>query len=240
MFPFRANLTNFIVILLSTILLSSCSTLSDKNQSGSQTSNEQAGINSVDKTEDNGGDTQLVGDGQPENVFQGVDPMADIQINAEIKKAYKDVASLNKAKKYSVAINLLDGIQKKYPQLSGPDYQKARIYLNQGKLRQALESVELSLKNNQRNYFSLNLKGIILKESGQFEQSKEVYLEAIKVYPPHPNSHLNLGVLADIYMGELPLALIQYREYMRLVDNKDKTVANWILELERRVKAVQQ
>ena len=63
---------------------------------------------------------------------------------------------------------------------------------------------------------------------------------AIKVYPPYPNSHLNLGVLADIYMGELSLALIQYREYMRLVGNNDKTVANWILELERRIKAGQQ
>ena len=239
MFRFRANFAIFIVILLSSILLSSCSTLNDKVQDGSQTSNEQAGENDADKTKGPGGESQLDSVGQLENSFQGVDPMADIQINAEIKKAYKDVAGLNKVKKYKVALNLLDGMQKKYPQLSGPDYQKARIYLSQGKLQQALDSVELSLKNNQRNYYSLNLKGIILKELGQFEQSKEVYLEAIKVYPPYPNSHLNLGVLADIYMGDLSLALIQYREYMRLVDNSDKTVENWILEIERRIKVGQ-
>ncbi len=220
MFPFKANLPNYVVVLLSSILLSSCSTIADKTQSGSQATTGQSG-------------------GQPEHSFQGVDPMGDIQINAEIKKVYKEVAKLNQSKKYTVAINLLDGMQKKYPQLSGPDYQKARIYLNQGKLQRALESIELSLKNNQRNYYSLNLKGIILKESGQFEQSKKVYLNAIKVYPPYPNSHLNLGVLADIYMGDLSLALVQYREYMRLVDNKDKMVANWILELERRIKAGQ-
>jgi len=237
MFPFRASRKIFVVIFLATMLLSGCSTLTDLSEDGSPKDNQNAEKNESNKIN---GSTQLKADGHQENSFQGIDPMGDIQINAEIKKAYKDVSSLNKAKKYTVAINLLDGIQKKYPQLSGPDYQKARIYFNQGKLEQALEAVELSLKNNPRNYYSLNLKGIILKESGQFKLAKQAYLDAIKIYPPYPNSHLNLGVLADIYMRELSLALIQYREYMSLVDNKDKTVANWILELERRIKAGQQ
>lgn len=239
MFPFRATRIIFVVIFLASMLLSACGTLTDRSENDRQIDNNQAEENDLNKIKDSTGESQLNADGQPENSFQGVDPMGDIQINAEIKKAYQDVANLNKAKKYTVAINLLDSMQKKYPQLSGPNYQKARIYFNQGKLEQALEAVELSLKNNQRNYYSLNLKGIILKESGQFEQSKQVYLNAIKVYPPYPNSHLNLGVLADIYMRDLSLALIQYREYMRLVGNKDKTVANWILELERRIKAGQ-
>lgn len=168
--------------------------------------------------------------------FTGVDPMADIQINAEIKKNYKAVSLLNKQKKYSQAITLLNSIKLKYPQLSGPDYQKARIYFNQEKLEEALKTINLSLKNNSRNYYSLNLKGIILKALGKFDQSKDVYLQAISIYPAYPNTHLNLGILADVYLRELPLALLQYRQYMKLTSNKDKKVANWILELERRIK----
>jgi tetratricopeptide (TPR) repeat protein len=231
MFRFRTNQLLVTLGLLFGLLVSSCSSLMDTSATTPKTGDPRAEKDETEKA------AQLTTDGQPAIPFQGVDPMADIQLNAEIRKTYKEVAKLSKAKKYSVAISLLDSVQKKYPQLSGPDYQKARIYLNQGKLQQALTAVELSLKNNSRNYYSLNLKGVILKELGQFEQSREVYLTAIKIYPPYPNSHLNLGVLADIYMGELSLALIQYREYMKLVDNQDKTVANWILELERRIKA---
>ena len=112
----------------------------------------------------------------------------------------------------------------------------ARIYFNQKKFEQALLSVDQSLESNQRNYYTLNLKGVILREQGRFDEAKKVYLAAIDVYPPYPNSHLNLGVLSDIYLGELSQALYQYKIYRKLND-KDKRVSNWILELERRIQA---
>lgn len=173
-----------------------------------------------------------------------IDPMADIQINAEIKRAYLTVSKLNQSKKYIEGIKQLDLIKQKYPQLSGPDYQKARLYLNQSKLSLAIESIGLSLKNNYRNYYSLNLKGVILKEMGKFKQAKNAYLKAIEIYPPYPNAHLNLGVLSDVYTGELDLALIQYKEYLKLLDkingaeSQFKKVENWVVELERRIKQV--
>ncbi len=175
--------------------------------------------------------------GQDSTMMSIADPMADIQINAEIKSSYKKVSVLNKQKKYTEAILLLDNIQTKYPQLSGPSYQKARLYFNQNKLDLAIESVDFSLLNNTRNYYSLNLKGIILREQGKFEEARELYFMAIEAYPAYPSSHLNLGVLADLYLRDLPLALLQYREYMKLTSHQDKKVANWVLELERRIKA---
>lgn len=239
MFPFKSNTTILVIILASNFLLSACSTLTDSSGKGQNSIDGPLENGSEEKSDKSGNELQLIDDGQLKSSFQGVDPMKDIQIDDEIKKAYKKVASLNKSKNYKVAITLLEDVQKKYPQLSGPDYQKARIYFNQGKMEQALAAVDQSLKNNQRNYYSLNLKGIILRELGRFEESRGIYLAAIDVYPPYPNSHLNLGVLADIYMGELPFALIQYKEYMKLVENKDKKVANWIIEIERRIKATQ-
>ncbi len=169
--------------------------------------------------------------------YQGPDPMADIQINAEIKKGYSTVAKLSASKNYAQALVTLDGIKTKYPQLSGPDYQRARIFLLQQKLDEALEAVDLSLKNNSRNYYALNLKGVILREKGQFAEAKQAYLDAITAYPPYPNSHLNLGVLADIYLRDSGLALIQYQQYQALTGHADNKVKNWIIEIERRIKA---
>lgn len=222
----------YAVVMSLSLILTSCSSVEKGIGEAKPDNNDRS-------TTDKGGTGSTQGDSPASTrpAFTGVDPMADIQINPEIKKAYQDVANFNKSKKYTQAINLLNIIKSKYPQLSGPDYQKARIYFSQGKLDEALAAVDASLKNNPRNYYSLNLKGIILREQGKFDEAREIYLIAIEIYPPYPNSHLNLGVLADIYMRDLPLALIQYKEYMNLVGKEDKTVANWVIELERRIKS---
>ncbi len=211
-------------------VLSACSTLTkDGEELTKQTP----------PTESNETGTELA-DSNPANsllAFAGKDPMADIQINAEIKKFYSQVSQLSNDKKFSQALALLDKLKVQYPQLSGPDYQKARIYLEQQKLDDALLAIDLSLKNNPRNYYSLNLKGVVLRELGKFEEAKQVYLKAIEIYPPYPNSHLNLGVLADIYLRDSALALIKYQQYQALTGEQDKQVKNWIIEIERRIKA---
>lgn len=237
MYHFRVR---SVVLFLLLSVLTSCATTTkndDANTAGvDQTSDSKLGAsNNADNSL--GGTSNAQGLGVKDDSAKVIDPMRDIQINAEIKSTYKQVAKLNKLKQYPQAIKLLDGIQAKYPQLSGPDYQRARIYFGQSKFDLALKSIDSSLSNNSRNYYSLNLKGIILREQGKFEEAREIYFMAIEAYPAYPNSHLNLGVLADIYLRDLPLALLQYREYMKLTSNQDKKVANWVLELERRIKA---
>lgn len=233
-FPFKLvsnlmmNYFRLILILLSLGVLSACSTLTTEPKVTEQPS------------KSDGDEGQVTEEANPANsllAFEGKDPMADIQINPEIKKSYSQVAQLNQSKKYSQALTVLDKIKSQYPQLSGPDYQRARIFLQQQQLDKALEAIDLSLKNNQRNYYSLNLKGIILREQGKFTEAKQVYLKAIEIYPPYPNSHLNLGVLADIYLRDSALALIKYQQYQALTNGTDKKVTNWIIEIERRIKA---
>ena len=225
--------------IISLFSLASCTTLPTDDRSDELDSSDTA--NTIKKS-DAGSQETVSADGLSSDqngllAFSGVDPMSDVQINSEIKQAYASIAKLSEQKKYQQALNLLQSIKKKYPQLSGPDYQVARIYINQNKYDKAVEAIDLSLNNNPRNYYSINLKGIILRELGRFAEAKAAYLQAIEIYPPYPNSHLNLGVLSDIYMRDLSLALIQYKQYQVLTQNKDKKVANWIIEIERRIKA---
>lgn len=221
------------MILLLTLLASACSTTGTNN------------TNDLPKLEDNSDVSKDIGevsaiDETSENIVQpflGPDPMADIQVNAEIKKAYSDVAKLTKEKKFTQALQLMEHIQTKYPQLSGPEYQRARILFVQKKYPDALIAINTSISSNPRNYYSLNLKGIILREMGRFEDANKTYLNAIDIFPPYPNSHLNLGVLLDLYMRDLSSALAKYKKYMQLTGGNDKKVANWIIEIERRIKA---
>ncbi len=223
----------FLLIIL-TCIVSACSTTGSNNdtddlpvledKSGANEDAKEAGVKEGEA-------------GNEVVPFLGPDPMADIQVNAEIKKAYSDVAKLTKAKKFAQAIELMLNIQTKYPQLSGPDYQRARVLFVQKKYQEALTAINASISSNPRNYYSLNFKGIILREMGRFEEAKSTYRSAIEIFPPYPNSHLNLGVLLDLYMRDLSSALAEYNQYMRLTGGTDKKVANWIIEIERRIKA---
>jgi len=242
------------LVLFSVIALSSCSVInegikavsggqtsakSDKNKDNLNKDEAQYATEEVDTAEE-----PIVMDKTAEVVkpailisFNGKDPMAKVKINNEIRNLYSKTATLVKLKKYQQAIAQLEAVKTRYPQLSGPDYQLARIYYQLGQLDKALIAVDASVSKNQRNYYSINFRGVVLRAQGKFKQAKESYLKAIEIYPPYPNAHLNLGVLADIYMGDLDLALIQYRSYMELIGRKDKAVANWVIEIERRIKA---
>ena len=231
MCPSRSKLARRFGNLIAVLLLAACSSV-PKNEN---VDGKEKEVDSSVTSPDNQSEIATAENGLV--AYQGPDPMADIQINAEIKKVYRDVAKLNLDKKYQQALNLLNSVKTKYPQLSGPDYQIARIYFSEKKFDEALAAVDLSLASNARNYFSLNLKGIILREKGDFQRSKDAYLAAIEAYPPYPKSHLNLGVLADIYLRDSALALVQYKQYQTLSKDADKTVANWIIEIERRIKA---
>ena len=50
----------------------------------------------------------------------------------------------------------------------------------------------------------------------------------------YARAHFNLGVLAELYMQDLNLALNHFRLYQGLQKQADQTVANWIIDLERR------
>jgi len=241
-------------VLFSIIALSSCSVINEGIKAisgGLSSAKSDSSKNKVKKDEAEYAQEESESDGQaiqmedtPEVVkrallisYNGKDPMAKVKINSEIRQLYSQTANLIKLKKHVKAIALLEAVKTRYPQLSGPDYQLARIYYQLGQLDKALTAADASVAKNQRNYYTINFRGVVLRAQGKFKQAKESYLKAIEIYPPYPNAHLNLGVLADIYLGELDLALIQYRSYMELVGNKDKTVGNWAIEIERRIKA---
>jgi len=221
--------------VVSIILLSSCTTVQSPSKSDNGLKKEGVLKKDVSASSEIGVKNDLESEKSPPSNL--LDPMANIQINTEIKKAYKQTANFIKQKQYPNALNLMIKIKGKYPQLSGPNYQMARIYLLQKQFEKSIAQVDASLKKNPRNYYSMSLKGVILKNQGKFEEAKLSYLKAIETFPNYSKSHLNLGVLADVYLGELSLALSEYNIYMRLTSNKDKKVANWVLEVERRLRA---
>jgi lipoprotein NlpI len=86
---------------------------------------------------------------------------------------------------------------------------------------------------------ALNHLGLLLRRNGKFQEAESAYLKAITVSPDYALAHYNLGVLNELYLQRLDVALQHFEQYQQLVGG-DEEVAKWIIDLTRRVEAGQQ
>lgn len=128
-----------------------------------------------------------------------------------------------------------EALTKKYPSM-------AEAHLNLGILRlkgKDLAGAEAALLRatqlNPNDAIAFNHLGVAYRYNGKFNESKNAYLSAIELNNGYSLAHLNLGILYDIYFQDLPAALNEYQLYKKLINQEDKTVDKWIIDLERRV-----
>lgn len=121
-----------------------------------------------------------------------------------------------------------------YPALSGPFANLGVIYSQNKEWEKALEYLILAQSKNTKNVKILNQLGYVYRQQGLFSEAQRTYEKAIKIDGQYADSYLNLGVLFDIYMGNLVKASGYYQKYQSLQSNPDRKVAGWIVDINRR------
>ncbi len=132
----------------------------------------------------------------------------------------------------------LEWLVENHPKLSGPYLNLALLSVAEGAPEEAEAHFKAALDVNKRNLVAYNQYAIFLREQGRFDDSEQVYLAALAVWSDHAETHRNLGVLYDLYRGEREKALQHYYRYQELTGNTDRTVAGWIVLLERQFSQV--
>ncbi len=160
--------------------------------------------------------------------------IAKQQAAAAVGADYAKALGLMSAGKDDDALVVLKGIAGKTPQFSGPLVNEGLIYLRQQKFADAEKVLQSAIKVNAQNPFAFNLLGVALREQGKFPDARAAYESALAIDPNYAKAHFNLGVLADLYMQDLPLALSHYQRYQTLQSKPDPAVANWIIDLQKR------
>lgn len=127
----------------------------------------------------------------------------------------------------------LEWLVENYPKLSGPYLNLALLHVAEGEPEQAETQFQAAIEANENNLVAYNQYAIFLREQGRFDAAETIYLEALAVWSNHAETHRNLGVLYDLYRGEHDKALQHYYRYQELTGNTDRTVAGWIVLLER-------
>lgn len=161
----------------------------------------------------------------------------DPSVESIAQKAMAEYASAlqsMRAGKQEKALIILQSLSAAYPQLSGPLVNQGLIYWKQKKYEDANVILEQALDVNARNPYAHNLLGLILREQGKFNEARSHYETALQLDPQYARAHFNLGVLAELYLQDLTLALSHFKAYQVLQKEPDQTIANWVTDLERR------
>ena len=132
------------------------------------------------------------------------------------------------------ADTVLYQLMNEYPQFSGPYLNAALSQLAQDNPTEAEVLFLAALEVNHRNLDAYNQYAIFLRKQGRFLESEEVYLEALDVDESFPDTHRNIAVLYDLYLGDATGALQHLLRYQQLLGAEDQKLGLWIRELEQR------
>ncbi|MGB5630601.1 MAG: tetratricopeptide repeat protein, partial [Woeseiaceae bacterium] len=72
------------------------------------------------------------------------------------------------------------------------------------------------------------------RKTGRFQEARSAYEKALSIFPGYHPARRNLGVLCDLYLGDLDCALDAYNAYMATVP-ADPEVAMWIADTRNRL-----
>ena len=127
--------------------------------------------------------------------------------------------------------------------LSGAWLNLAICYEHQGLDDEALTNYLKAIEVNPKNIVAYNRLAVWYRRDGLFEQAEQQYLTALQVWQGDADTHRNLAILYDLYLGELEQALYHYQAYQALIiqEGQDEPrLAGWLADLERRLQAMPQ
>ena len=125
-----------------------------------------------------------------------------------------------------------------FPAYPGAHVNLAIIHAQNGNDQAAQAAIDAALALDPDNAPALNQQGMLFRRNGKFIEAEAAYLKAVTASPDYALAHYNLGVLNELYLQRLDVALQHFELYQELA-GEDKQVEKWIADLRRRVAATQ-
>ena len=159
----------------------------------------------------------------------------------ESRKIVKDqfeqaVAFMQKGRDTEAAA-LFANIAKLDPDLASPHTNLGILYYREGKLEQAETAFKEALHIDDKDHVAANYLGMLYRRQGRFNEAESAYEQALAAKPDYGYAHLNLAILYDLYLDNLPKALDHYKEYQRISGDSDQKLVGWLADLRQRMKS---
>lgn len=120
------------------------------------------------------------------------------------------------------------------PDAAGPRIDLGIAENEAGNLEAAEKHLLIALEANPDHPVTYNELGIVYRKTGRFQEARVAYETALSIFPGYHHARRNLGVLCDLYLGDLDCALDAYTAYMATVP-ADPEVSMWIADTRNRL-----
>ena len=173
-------------------------------------------------------DAQLGADGRP----------LPVEVTPQGRTMYEQAVAVMAAGDFLDAQLRFQEFLLQYPDTTGAHVNLAIIFAANGDDRAAEGSITDALIADPEHPAALNQLGMLLRRQGKFPQAETAYLKAVTARPDYALAHYNLGVLNELYLQRLDVALQHFERYQEL-SGDDEQVTKWIVDLKRRISSNQ-
>lgn len=156
-------------------------------------------------------------------------------VSKQAAQNFADATRALRNKQWAAAESLLQKVIAENDRLSGAYLNLGLVYRAQKEDKRAEQAFNNAIAANHTNLDAYNQLAILQREAGNFSAAEANYKKALSLWPFHPESHKNIAILYDLYMGKSAEALPHYEAYLQLLGGSDKQATSWIADLQRRL-----
>jgi tetratricopeptide (TPR) repeat protein len=156
-------------------------------------------------------------------------------VSRATQQQFNDAVTAIEQKNWPQAERLLLRLSSEQPRLSGVQLNLGLVYRALNDPAKATTAFQQAININPKNLSAYNQLAVLKRQTGDFVAAEKLYQQALAVWPYHPESHKNIAILYDLYLGKEQQALAHYEAYKALVGDNDKQLESWIADLQRRL-----
>ena len=161
-------------------------------------------------------------------------PPAAPQIDPKLTALFAEGLDHLRAERYQPALEAFQALTAAAPQLPGPWTNLGLAYAAVGKEAEAFAALEQALSIQPNHPVAANQLAILQRKAGRFQEARATYEALLAAHPEYALAYLNLGVLCDLYLQDLPCALQAFERFQALQSEPDAEVEKWLIDVKRR------